>query len=49
MVVVDARLRLKGVPAIYAVETSVKPTLVSVNPNTATDAGQKIAQRILHR
>jgi len=43
VVVVDARLRLKGVPAIYTVETSVKPTLVSAKPNTATDAGQQTA------
>ena len=47
VVVVDPRLRLKGVPAICTVETSVIPTLVSANPNTATDAGQKAAQRLL--
>ena len=41
VVVVDPRLRLKGAPAICTVEISVKPTLVSANPNTATDAGQK--------
>ena len=41
VVVVDPRLRLKGVPAICTVETPVQPTLVSANPNTATDAGQK--------
>ena len=41
VVVVDPRLKLKGVPAICTVETPVQPTLVSANPNTATDAGQK--------